>query len=149
MEIRKRNIKKTNNCTFFQEVKKLLKEGREVKISVVGESMRPFLREGDQVVLQSIADKELSIGQIVLALYRDTYVLHRVIAKKKEMVLLAGDANYTQIEYVNNRDVMAVMKHAYRNDRVLSRHNWQNRMYGMIWFRMRLGRRIYNKLIKR
>lgn len=148
MEVSSGNIIKIQNHSFFQEVLMRMKEGREVKITVAGESMRPFLRSGDQVLLQPVRREELMVGQIVLANYSNAYVLHRLVGKKKGLWMLAGDANYSQIEYVTSSDIKAVITQAYRKDSKLSIYSWQSRLTGLIWFRMRLYRRLCNKLIR-
>lgn len=148
MVARNENIRTVANNSFFQEVLLHLQEGKEVKIAVVGESMQPFLRGGDQVLLKSVREEKLTVGQIVLATYNNAYVLHRLVGIRRGKLMLAGDANYTQIEYVKGSDVKAVITQAYRKNNKLSVQGWQSRLSGLIWYRMRMCRRLYNKLVK-
>lgn len=148
MGVSKGNIRKVQNEFFLEEVCKHLLAGKMVKMSIVGESMKPFLKGGDQVILKPIQEKHLSVGHIVLATNNNTYVLHRLVGKKKDKLMLAGDANYSQVEYVTCCDIKAVIIQAYRKDVKLSVSSWQSRIAGLLWYKMRMYRRIYNKLIK-
>lgn len=71
----------------------LLAEGREVRFTPKGVSMRPFIEGGrDSVILMKNDDVE--VGDIVLAKLNDgRFVLHRVIAKSGDCLTLMGDGN--------------------------------------------------------
>lgn len=71
----------------------LLDEGREVRFTPKGVSMRPFIEGGrDSVVLRK--NSAVTVGDIVLAkLENGSYVLHRVIKKSSERLTLMGDGN--------------------------------------------------------
>ena len=76
----------------------LLDEGREVRFTPKGVSMRPFIEGGrDSVVLRK--NSAVTVGDIVLAkLESGSYVLHRVIKKSSERLTLMGDGNLRGIE---------------------------------------------------
>ena len=76
----------------------LLDEGREVRFTPKGVSMRPFIEGGrDSVVLRK--NSAVTVGDIVLAkLESGSYVLHRVIKKSSERLALMGDGNLRGIE---------------------------------------------------
>lgn len=71
----------------------LLTEGREVRFTPKGVSMRPFIEGGrDSVILRK--NDVVEVGDIVLAKLKDgRFVLHRVIAKSGDCLTLMGDGN--------------------------------------------------------
>lgn len=137
--------KKINNNEFFGEVKKLLQDKKRVRITVVGKSMYPFLEQGDQVMLEPVKEKKLLIGDIVLASYRGKYILHRIIRKKEDEFMLAGDGNYKQIEKVAKSDIWAVVVEAYREGQSLN--IGRSNIKGVFWYYLRFFRRLINKII--
>lgn len=72
----------------------MLNEGYEVRLSVTGASMAPYLESGDCVALsKKIHVDELKIGDIILCSSQDnTFKLHRLIAIKNNMLITKGDA---------------------------------------------------------
>lgn len=96
------------NEVLLGEVARLLKEGREVVITPKGRSMLPFIRnEIDRVKLR-YPDK-LSVGDIALAHFGGSYVMHRVIAIKGNEVVLMGDGNLKETEHGDRSDVVGVV----------------------------------------
>jgi signal peptidase I len=139
--------KKIANASFFDDVKAMLAQGKSVKIPVVGNSMKPFLRHGD-VVLRKLFEGDPSRGKIVLAYFNQTYVLHRVVRQKADRVVLAGDANLWQLEEVCAEDILAVATQAYRGERDLRIDTAAQLRLGILWYKLRLVRAVYNKLFK-
>ena len=69
-----------DNRIFFEQIETLLGEGREVQITVRGNSMRPLLRNGrDIAVLKPCRGDECRPGDVVLFRYEGRHVLHRII----------------------------------------------------------------------
>ena len=95
------------NDFFFTEVKKCLQEDKLVEIVVQGNSMRPFLNNGERILLKSIKNRALKTGDIVLAEFDSGYVLHRIVKKRKEYFVLAGDGNLSQKEQVTGESAIA------------------------------------------
>lgn len=81
------------NEVMMESFAALLEEGREVRFTPKGYSMRPFIEGGrDSVILKKFAAVE--IGDIVLAkIANGHYVLHRIIEKSGENLTLMGDGN--------------------------------------------------------
>ena len=76
---------KVNNDILIPEMARLLSEGKEVRFTPSGVSMRPFI-EGDRdaVIVAPFAEHQTpKIGQIVLAKTENpdhsVYMLHRII----------------------------------------------------------------------
>jgi phage repressor protein C with HTH and peptisase S24 domain len=50
---RENEIRVISNEDYFTEVQRILREGKEVRIRVKGNSMRPFILDGDSIFLRA------------------------------------------------------------------------------------------------
>ena len=84
----------------------LLAEGREVRFTPKGVSMRPFIEGGrDSVILRK--SDVVQVGDIVLAKLKDGhFVLHRVIVKSGDNLTLMGDGNLQGTESAKVCDIL-------------------------------------------
>ncbi|HLT86446.1 MAG TPA: S24 family peptidase [Sphingobacterium sp.] len=142
MDTNHRQVIKMENEAFFTVVEQRLEVGDQVCIPVVGKSMEPFLRERDEVLLQTARGADIAIGDIVLARWGQRYVLHRVVRKKADELWLAGDNNLVQIEKIASADLIAVLSEARRGGKVLAVSGTFNKSLGMLWYYLRLPRRV-------
>lgn len=83
---------------------------------VQGNSMFPFLKNRDEVLLSPAKQQELKRGDIVLAKTEIGIILHRIIRWEKDGVVLAGDGNISQIEHALFVEIYGVVQHAYRHN---------------------------------
>lgn len=126
MEQNKKKIVWDNN-SFFKNVEEMLKEGKQVKITVKGRSMSPALEEGDVVLLEAEKrTRKQKKEDIVLAKYEGKYILHRIVWVTGKHSYLAGDGNNSQIEKVRKEDVIALVKEASRGDENLALNSSTN-----------------------
>lgn len=136
------------NAWYFEQVMETLAQGKNVKIPVTGDSMSPFLVNGDAVELFAPVRKKPKRGSIILAYFNRKYVLHRVVRQKGGRIWMAGDGNLGQVEELTEADVCAIAYRAFRGD-----HSWMCdtvmcRWLGVLWFGLRPCRRIWNKILK-
>lgn len=136
------------NELLFEYAMEYLKQGKSIVITVKGESMRPFLREGNRVILKPIEGKSLSEGMIVLARYEEKMLLHRVVKLDHTSVWLAGDGNLFLRERVIYSDVVAMAECLYRADREINLNLKCKRILGLTWYKARPFRRIVGKFLK-
>ena len=132
---------------MMESLAALLDEGREVRFTPKGESMRPFIEGGrDSVILRKNAVVE--VGEIVLARLRGgRYVLHRVIGKSGENLTLMGDGNLKGMESALACNVMGTVKGIVKpNGKCVKPKR------GRLWFRLLPFRKrllwIYRKKLK-
>ncbi|ULT28290.1 S24/S26 family peptidase [Sphingobacterium sp. E70] len=71
-----------SNVLYFAEVQRMLDDGKEVRIRIKGGSMRPFIHDGDSVILQTYYGEPLQLGSNVLAKHEGKYVFHRYVGKR-------------------------------------------------------------------
>lgn len=131
-----------SNTLFFEQLLLWLKDHKEVEFILKGNSMCPFLREGDKVTLGNFDLASLDIGHIVLVQSGDKYILHRIIKIAREKVLLAGDANIVQTETVDKQDVLALVLEAYRDNNRIPVYSTVTLVAARFWYYMRPFRRI-------
>lgn len=137
---------KIDNRSFFGSVEAFVSTGNQVRIRVIGNSMSPFLVEGDEVLLEQVGAKIIKSGDIVLAQWGRAYVLHRVVHRAGEAIWLAGDNNLVQLEEVTKSQLIAVVVAAFRGHRALDVHAAKSRYLGIAWYYLRPLRRVGTKV---
>ena len=72
-----------------------------------GNSMNPFLKEGDVAVIEK-KEGRLSLSDVAFYVREEKLLLHRVIKVEEGGYLIRGDNTYID-EYVEEKDVLGVM----------------------------------------
>ena len=112
----------------------LLAEGKcDVPVPIVGDSMRPFLCEGDTVYL-NLPPEKLRVGDI--ALYKrpgERYTLHRVAKILSDGYEMLGDSQITR-ESVKTK-IYAVATSAKIKGRTFSEKSLKWRFYKTVWLK--------------
>lgn len=142
------NTRIISNDFYFAEVQRMLDEGKEVRIRIKGGSMRPFISDGDTVLLRAYKGEVLTKGCNVLALHEGKYVFHRYVAASGGKLILAGDGNLVLREYIGKGDIIAVaLSHTPQNSgREIDLNSGWARLRGLSWYHLRLPRRIIAKM---
>lgn len=101
---------KIANDILIPELARLISEGKEVRFTPSGVSMRPFIEgDRDSVVMAPVTD-DPKTGDILLAKIRrpaTTYVLHRLIRIEGETFVLQGDGNLMGEEQCAREEIIA------------------------------------------
>jgi signal peptidase I len=99
----------------------LLRSTGEAKLSVAGGSMLPTLRPGDILEIQRVADKDLSLGDIVVFARGNRLVVHRVMEMKREKnevtVITRGDRSPKADAPISSGEVLGKVKVIQRGTR--------------------------------
>lgn len=138
---------KIPNEELFCSVLSLIGCGKNVKITISGTSMEPFIKHGESVVLSPISMQDIKLGDIILGLYNNSYVFHRVIWRSKKCVFLVGDNNLKQIEKIEDFNIYAIGKELIYSKGSKNLRGFSFRFKGIIWYLLRPFRRLYIKLI--
>jgi hypothetical protein len=89
-----------NKEDIFKEISTIIAEGKAVTLTANGYSMNPFLFHlRDQITLGPWTDSDIRPGAV--ALVRDikgNIVLHRIVSRKGNEIILEGDGNICQQE---------------------------------------------------
>ncbi len=135
-------MEEIDNKWLFHRVESTLKNGEQVKIRLVGQSMYPFLNEQTDVLTIAPISGSLQVGDIVLADIGGDYVLHRLIGIKDGWYELQGDANLKRKESVHPEKVMGILVSLDRNGtQTIHCTNTKWRLKGWLWIRLRFARK--------
>lgn len=114
-------------------IEQAVSEGRDVRLTVTGYSMYPLLRSGTDDVILSPAGKIRKYDVVLFKRDNGSYVFHRVIKIKNNVLTLAGD-NETVKEYpVSRESVIAVMKSFVRSGKIYETNELWYILYSKIW----------------
>ena len=136
-------LHKVDNDILIPEMGILLKEGKEVRFTPTGVSMRPFIEgEHDTVVLRHLP--LVRVGDIVLAAVNDNkYVLHRVIAIDGDTITLQGDGNLSGTEQCQSKNVLGTVVQIIRPNGKAKRIT-----RGRLWYYLRPFRKLLLKIYR-
>lgn len=135
---------KKSTQELMPEVGRLIREGKTVVLPVRGNSMRPFIQNGNDCVELHPLPPVLRKGDVVLArTSKGYYVLHRVTAISPDLLTLEGDGNIGLRETCRPSDVLA------RAEWVIDAHKEKHslldrraRIKWRIWYMLRPLRRV-------
>lgn len=103
------------NDILIPELAQLIAEGKEVRFTPSGVSMRPFIEGDKDSVILTALSRAPKRGDVLLAYVeaangRKTYVLHRLIRIEGETLVLQGDGNLSGEERCQREEVIAIVK---------------------------------------
>ena len=130
------------NELFFAEVQTQIQQGKKVRIRVRGGSMFPFMRNGDEVLLQAPERNDIRRGSVVVAFTDEIpVVLHRIAKVDGTTITLLGDGNTGQWEHSSPDRIIAKVTRCYRGKRSWRVDSFFSRMCGLLWLSMHPWRR--------
>lgn len=138
-----------DNDMLFDEIKALLAAGKEVTVTVKGDSMRPFLVGGrDRVTLRRCRPESIRRGSVVLVRVNENerVVLHRVVRRTGDKLVLQGDGNRVQTETAGVADVAGMALSFVRNGKIYFVNGLPWRAYSMFMLTFMSLRRSLIKL---
>ena len=135
---------KKSTQELMPEVGRLIREGKTVVLPVRGNSMRPFIQNGNNCVELHPLPPVLRKGDVVLArTSKGYYVLHRVTVISPDLLTLEGDGNISLRETCRPSDVLA------RAEWVIDAHKERHslldrraRIKWRMWYMLRPLRRV-------
>lgn len=134
------------NEVFFEEVIKHLNLGKSVVFHVSGNSMLPFLKHGEKILLCPLKSDSPTVGEIILSRSSYGIVLHRVVRIKNGKIWLAGDGNLAQHEIVEKDQLLGVMTAVIRNGKNVYLDTKSKKILGLFWYYLRPFRIVFSKL---
>lgn len=103
------SVTRIKNDLFFEHLSFFFNQGKKISFTVSGNSMYPFIKNGDRVLLKPIELADIKKGRVVLACANGQFLLHRIVSVSGSSVTLAGDGNLIQHETVNFSGIWAVV----------------------------------------
>ena len=144
-------MEQIDNKWLFQRVESALKNGQQVKIRLVGQSMYPFLDEHkDVLTISPKTQKKIRVGDTVLAYYNMNHILHRVVSiGKNGLYVLQGDTNLKGQEEVDYKDIVGILVSIERGSSKTIHCNRLWRVKGTMWVKLRPARKLLLKIFGR
>jgi len=137
-----------SNEILFANVKEGIRDGKDVKIIAKGNSMLPFIRTGDTVVLTK--PHRLRTGMVVLVEpHPGFFILHRIVKLMENEMFLYGDGNLGNKELVPYSSVIAVVKVVNRGKREIKYGSVAWKLANRFWPRSRFLRKYTLKLYRK
>ena len=133
---------------FSPVLHEILASGGYVSLVVSGSSMRPFLKDGrDIVCLRTCTEKDLRSGQILLFKRPDRpLILHRIRRVLSDgRLIMNGDAQ-TWCETISFDQVIAVVSSVERKGHHISSNCIWFRLWSLLWYPTRPVRPVLIKL---
>ena len=136
-------MKQIPNDLFFAWVESEIAEGRSVKFRLKGNSMFPLLRNGkDEVILEKCFPENLKPMDVILFRYRGAHVLHRIIKRKGNDLLIQGDGSIVAMEHCTVNDVVGKVTSICRSSgKTILIDSWKWKLYSHRWRRMGCSRK--------
>ena len=145
------------NDILIPEIARLLNEGKEVRFTPSGVSMRPYIEGSRDSVILAKLNRLPKVGDILLAQVqtlcgRQTYVLHRLIRLEKSQItnhksqiiyILQGDGNLSGEERCPYGDILGTViriENPHGRRKLLTR--------GRLWFYLRPLRKYLLKIYR-
>lgn len=120
---------------MMEEIRTLVSEGKTVTLTVKGNSMNPFIVHlRDRMTVGPWKDEDIRKGTV--ALVKDTrgsYVIHRIIKRDKDRVVLLGDGNIGFTETATLDNVIGIMHNIDRKGRIWTPQSTLWRLYSWFW----------------
>ena len=128
-------MKQISNDLFFLWVENEIAEGRAVRFRLKGHSMFPLLRNGkDDVILYPYKKEELAPMDVVLFKYHNKHLLHRIIRREGNHLLMQGDGSFIAKEECTIDNVIGKVGTIVRlPDKMISVDSWQWKLASLLW----------------
>ena len=120
---------------MMEEIRTFVSEGKTVTLTVKGNSMNPFIVHlRDRMTIGPWKDENIRKGTV--ALVKDTrgnYVIHRIIKREKDTVVLLGDGNVGFTETATLDNIIGIMHNIDRKGRIWTPQSTLWRLYSWFW----------------
>jgi hypothetical protein len=128
-------MKNVSNDVFFAWVEEEIAQGKPVRFRLKGNSMFPLLRNmKDSVILEKCSMHDLKPMDVVLFRYRGTHVLHRIIQRTGDDLLIQGDGSIVAMEQCTVNDVVGKVTGICRpSGKIVSVENWKWKLSSRLW----------------
>lgn len=141
------------NDVLIPQIKRMIDEGKSVTFLVKGYSMRLFLENNrDKVILAPCEKDKVKPGDVILAeVEKDVYVLHRIIRRTDNSLILKGDGNIRGTESCRTSDIVGIAVGFYRKGRNQPDlvTGWKWKTYSFIWLSLSPVRRYILAIYRR
>jgi signal peptidase I len=124
-------VTKNSSAVFDDMTQEILGRGNQLRFKAHGNSMFPFVRNGDCIIVKPETAGSVKVGDIILFRYPGgTYIVHRVIKKNGQTSLLTRGDNMPGYDLpVPNECVLGKVTQIEGRGKLLKLGGWPNRAY--------------------
>ena len=127
-------VKRVHSFQLFELAEDMLADGQSVIITVVGNSMYPFLRNGiDSVELYRESYDKIRVSDIVVAKTGRKYILHRIYKKYDDKFIMLGDGNFQTDRPYLKEDLVCKASAIYRKYKRISCKSLSFKFLSSVW----------------
>jgi len=101
---------------FFEGMRTILDEGKDVVMTPKGNSMLPFIQNGKDSVILTKPSRPVEVGDIILFKTGDRYIMHRVISVEGGKLTMMGDGNVKGKETCGEGDVIGLVTEIHKEN---------------------------------
>jgi len=112
--------KDISNELLLELLNDTLRKGASFRFKAKGNSMIPFIRDGDTLTIRSSAREKPKTGKVAAFIVKDTQklVVHRIVRIQKGKYCLKGDNSYLSNDgWVNQEDILGCVSKVERKGR--------------------------------
>ncbi len=110
------DVKVMDPDAYFGILESFLAEGKDVKMTPKGNSMLPFIKGGRDSVVLTRPTRPFEPGDIVLFRVAGRYVMHRVLKRDGDHLLIMGDGNIYGKERCETSDVIGLVTEIHKEN---------------------------------
>ncbi len=123
---------------LFPVIVESLSTGHQVKFTVSGNSMRPWIVDNrDQVLLVGTSGKRLKIGDIILFQTNyGKYILHRIYKYDKDGYRTLGDGCLSEDGFISSSDIIGKAIKIYRKGKIIDCNSLIWRYIFWMWLKL-------------
>jgi len=148
-KLSKANEQRLSGQEFIVLVNAILEKDAKVRFRALGNSMKPFVKNGDLVTLKALSNRLPGLGDVIACPHPETkkLVVHRVIRLADGGCVVKGDGNRHTDGFVSTEEILGILSRIERNGRVagfglgwerrfialLSRNSWWRRLLLPAW----------------
>ena len=114
-----------------------------------GESMRPFIKEGEDSVLLVAPENLKKYDIIFYKRPKGQYVIYRIIKVKGDSLTLSGDNQFFKEEGVKRDSVIAKVGGIYKGERLINVNKTGYRIKAFLWVNTKLLRHGFGGIVRR
>lgn len=128
------HIKKIPSYYICEMAEELLTDDNAIVITVVGNSMYPFLRNKiDSVELYKVGYDQIKVNDIIFAKKNHKCILHRLYRKYPDSFIMLGDGNLNTDSIYSKNDLVCKARAIYRKDKRIDCASISFRVLSSIW----------------
>lgn len=125
---------KIDTRQYVSVLRKLVEEGHQVGMTIIGTSMQPFLVDQRDEIFFQKPQRKLRAGDMVFYQRLDgRYVMHRICKKKNADYFMAGDHQNILEGPIAEEQIFAVVTDVKRKGRLLDEKSFVWRFYAVVW----------------